>query len=136
MSESPAWLNKLNQYFIDAFLLHEGDLEAKRQINKFIRWWLEQVRNLLVVSAFYFLAQKSDSGLLKTLATVTSFLFFTYFVGWSNTFSFRFFPYIKNQSVNFWFNMVVWLAVLMPVYLLVVIAVVRVFDALSKIPPK
>jgi hypothetical protein len=53
------------------------------------------------VSAFYFLAQKSDSELLKVLAAVTYFLLFAYFAGWSNTFSFLFFPYIKNQRLNF-----------------------------------
>jgi hypothetical protein len=65
MSENPPWLNKLNQYLNDGFLLHESDAQARQRIARFIRWWLEQIRNLLVVSAFYFLAQKKRQHTLK-----------------------------------------------------------------------
>jgi len=136
MGENPPWLNKLNKYFSDGFLLHEADFQAGKHIRALTKWWLELVRNLLVVSAFYFLALKSDSTVLKILAQLSLLVFLAYFSTWQNTFSFRFFPYIKNPKVNFWFNLVVWLAICMPIYFFIIIAVTRAFQALSQIPPK
>jgi hypothetical protein len=136
LSENPPWLNKLNKYFADAILLHESDLWAAKHGRTFIKWWLEVVRNLLVVSAFYFLAQKSDSIVLKVLANVTFLVFFGYFATWQNTFSVRFFPYIKNPKVNFWFNFVVWVAVCMPIYVFILFALAQAFQALSQVSPK
>jgi hypothetical protein len=63
-------------------------------------------------------------------------MFFSYFAGWVNTFSFRFFPYIKNPKLNFWLNITLWMMVVMPILFGVAIAVVKAFDGLSKIPPK
>jgi hypothetical protein len=136
MTTGPIWLDKVCQYFNDGFLLHEDDYKASLRANKFIRWWLEQIRNLLIVSAFYFLAQKSDSLLLKTLANITYFVFFGYFASWLNNFSFRFLPYIKNPKANFWANLVLWMLIAFPIFMLSVVAVGAAFDALSKIPPK
>lgn len=134
MSKTPGWFDKLLKYFGDAIVVHDDDMTAMKRANRFIRWWLEQVRNLLVVSAFYFLAQRSNSQLLKVLAAITSLLFVLYIGAWQNTFSIRFFPYIKNARVNFWLNMILWLAVVMPIWFTVVVALARVISAITKLP--
>jgi|HubBroStandDraft_2_1064218.scaffolds.fasta_scaffold333221_2 hypothetical protein len=136
MTANSPWFDKLSQYLRDGFSWHESDRDVGIQIRKLIRWWLEQVRNLLVVSAFSFLAQKSDSRLLKFLAEATFWIYFAYFTGWTNSFSFRFLPYIKNARLNFWLNMALWMLVIMPIYFLIVFGVMRAFTDLSKIPPK
>jgi hypothetical protein len=75
MGENPDWYNKFSKYISDGLHLHDDDIKAAAQIHRFIRWWLEQVRNLLAVSAFWFLAEKSNSLLLKILAGISGLLF-------------------------------------------------------------
>jgi hypothetical protein len=136
MSENWVWLEVINRYVNDGFLLHEEDLKASQRFNRFLRWWLEQIRNLLVVSAFYFIAYRSDSLILKALANVTYFLFFGYFVTWTNNFSFRFLPYIKNPKMNFWINGGLWICLCMPVFIASSIAIGKVMLALTTMPPR
>jgi hypothetical protein len=133
MSKNPAWLEKLNQYVKDAVVIHEIDLKGSVTFNKFIKWWLEQIRNLLAVSAFYFLAQKSDSIVLKSLATISWLVFFSYFTTWQNTFSVRFFPYIKHKKLNLLVNFSLWLAIVMPIWWVVIVGLAKAFDELTKI---
>ena len=133
MNKNPTWLVKLNKYLEDAFRLHESDWQAKQSVNKFTKWWLEQVRNLLAVSAFYFLATKTGNGILQLLSSITILLFLSYFTNWQNTFSFRFLPYIKNPKANFWINLALWLCVVMSVWVLVFRLIAEIMKALGKL---
>jgi hypothetical protein len=133
MSNNPAWRDRINKYLNDAFLLHESDWQVKQAVNKFTRWWLEQVRNLLAVSAFYFLAQKTGNLILELLAIFTVLLFLNYFSNWQNTFSFRFLPYIKNTRVNLWVNLALWLCVMMALWLLGIALIADVITAFGKL---
>jgi hypothetical protein len=94
---------------------------------------LEQVRNLLAVSAFYFLAEKTGSAILKALSTVTIMLFLNYLWNWQNTFSFRFLPYIKNERANFCVNLVLWLVVMLTVWLIGIGLIVEIIKAFAKL---
>jgi len=133
MTDNPVWLDKLNKYFADAVSVHEVDLQTYRGANRFVKWWLEQIRNLLTVSALFFLAEKSDSWLLKVLANITFFVFFFSFTSWQNTFSIRLLPYIKNQRANLWINLIIWMLIMMPIWYLGIIAVTKSFIDLTKI---
>jgi hypothetical protein len=133
MGQNPAWLDKINIYIKDGFSVHQGDLWAYRKAYRFTKWWLEQVRNLLALSALYFLAQKSGSWVLKVIAEVSWLLFFANFASWLTTFSFRFFPYIKNARANFWINLVLWVLIVMPIWYAVVVAINASFNAITKI---
>jgi len=133
MTNNPAWLDKCNRYVSDAFLLHESDWKTKGWVNKFTKWWLEQVQNLLAVSAFYFLAKKTGDVLLELLADITVMLFINYFANWQNTFSFRFLPYIKNVRVNFWLNLALWISVIGSVWLLTIFVIADIVKALGKL---
>ena len=136
MTKESGWLEKIiRQYLNDAFLVHELDLNAQRRGNRFIRWWLEQVRNLLAVSAFYFLAEKANDSLLKILSWITIFLFASYFTTWQNTFSFRFLPYIKNPRANFWVNIALWLCVIIVVLLVVMVLMAEIIRGFEKLVP-
>jgi hypothetical protein len=136
VAEDPQWFKKIKQYLLDAIQEHPDDLVAARGIRALIKWWLEVVRNLLAVSAFYFLAQKSDSHLLKTMANVTCFAYLVYFISWQNTFSIRFFPYIKHPRVNVWLNIVLWILIFAPIYFGVIYALFQVYLALVALPIK
>jgi hypothetical protein len=75
------------------------------------------------VSAFWFLAEKSNSLLLKILAGISGLLFFAYFAASPNNFHFRFFPHIKNPRWNFWINIALWMLVCMPIFFAVCFAI-------------
>jgi hypothetical protein len=89
----------------------------------------------LALSALYFLAQKSGSWVLKALADLSWLFFFSNFVTWQNTFSFRFFPYIKNERANFWINLILWLLIIMPIWYAVVVAITASLNAITKTAP-
>lgn len=133
MTDNPAWLDKLNRYLSDAFLLHESDLKAKQTINKLTKWWLDQVRNLLAVSAFYFLAKKTGNVFLESLAAISILLFLNYLFNWPNTFSFRFLPYIKNPRANFWINLALWMIVLGGFWIGGIFLIAYILQALGKL---
>ncbi len=133
MGENPDWYNNVSKYIHDGLHLHDDDIKAAAWIHGFIRWWLEQVRNLLAVSAFWFLAEKGDSLLLKILAGISGLLFFAYFAAWPNNFHFRFFPYIKNPKWNFSINIVLWMLVCMPIFFAVCFAIFEALATLMKI---
>lgn len=133
MTDNPAWLDKLNRYLSDAFLLHESDFKVKLSINKFTKWWLDQVRNLLAVSAFYFLAKKTGNTILESLAVISVLLFLNYLFNWPNTFSFRFLPYIKNARANLWINLALWMIVLAVVWIGGIFLIADTLKALGKL---
>ena len=136
MSAEPRWLTSVNNYLKDAILIHESDLWAARKIRAFEKWWFELIRNLLVVSAFNFLAQKSESTLLKILGTATYLLLFSYCISFANSYSIRFFPYIKSERLNFWLNLIVWIIIFIPIFYSVAIGFQLAFNALSKVSPR
>lgn len=49
-----------------------------RYFHPFAKWWAETVRNLVVVAALVFIADKSGSQSLKILAYATAFIFVLY----------------------------------------------------------
>jgi hypothetical protein len=136
MAVRSAWAVKFERYLNDAFSVHESDLQVRQWVNKFTKWWLEQVRNILAVSAFYFLAKKTGNGLLELLSSITVLLLLNYFSNWQNTYSFRFLPYIKNPRANFWVNGALWLCVTLCVWLIVIALIAEVMRALGKLVPQ
>jgi hypothetical protein len=58
-------LEKLNVYWNAAFVRHTGDYETALWFRHASRWWLDFFRNLVVVSTVYYLAERSDSTVLK-----------------------------------------------------------------------
>jgi hypothetical protein len=126
-------LNRWRQYFADVFVPHKDDIEVFKATHALSKWWLEQVRNLLAVSAIYFLSQKSDSLTLHILAYATALIFLWSFTTWQLTFSLRLLPYIKNPKLNFRVNCLLWLLVVMPIYYSVLLALASVYGALTKL---
>jgi hypothetical protein len=53
-----------------------------------------------------------------------------------NTWSFRFFPYIKNLKVNIWVNGIIWLVLYLAVIISCYAALGAVFKSLSLLQPR
>jgi hypothetical protein len=136
MSTDWPWLAKLNTYVKDAIQVHHDDLSVARVARRFYKWWLELVRNVLAVSALYFLAMKSESLFLQAVAIFTCFILLGYFISWQNTFSVRFFPYIKNPRVNFVTNGFIWIALMIVLSTSLILTCAGAFATLSKLALK
>jgi len=133
VSENPPWLDKFNRYWKDAVFIHEGELWTAQFNRNLAKWWLEFIRNLLVASAFYFLAEKSGSIILKTLAAITYVALLSYVISYTYPFSVRLFPYIKNQRWNLWINLIAWTVIWAPIFFSMTVGLAVAFETLSKI---
>jgi hypothetical protein len=111
-------------------------MSTAKHVRRLAKWWLELIRNLLVVSAINFLAQQSDSILLKGIAYASFLALFAYCTSYQNTFSINFFPYIKHPRTNFWVNAVVWLCICMPIFFFISASIFIVFEELKRVAPR
>jgi len=120
----------LKEYLEKGFSRHEADHWAALKVRAFAKWWLDLVRNAVVVAAFVYLARKSESVPLKALAYSTAAVLFGYCTSYFNTWSFAFLPGIKHERWNFWINMVLWLVVFTFVFWIAIAAMASAFNAL------
>jgi hypothetical protein len=126
-------VKKILEYFERGFVRHEADYWAAQQIRSFAKWWLDLVRNALVVSALIYLAYKSDSVPLKTFAYFTGAVLFAYCTSYYNNWSFVFFPGIKRPFLNVILNTTLWVVVYGVVFWSSIAAVAAVAKALLAI---
>lgn len=123
--------NKLQAYFDDAFQRHEVDYKASVWARQASKWWLDLFRNIIVVSGVYYLAQKADSTVLKIFSYAYFGALIWFVSSYFNTWSFRFFPYIKNPRLNFWANGAIWIVLYGAITLVCYVGLAAVFKSLS-----
>jgi hypothetical protein len=124
-------LEKINNYWNAAFVRHTVDYETSLKARHATKWWLDFFRNLVVVSTVYYLAERSDSTVLKIFSYVYYAALLAFVSSYFNTWSFRFFPYIKNPKMNFWVNGLVWIVLALAVFVGCFAALGAVFRSLS-----
>lgn len=95
--EKPDVLDELGNAL---FVRNKVTLEMNITIRRVLRWWFELIRNFLVVAGLYYLAEKSDSLALKTVAYVSAFALFAYIQTLVSGWWIHPFPFIKNKAVN------------------------------------
>lgn len=129
-------LDKFVAYLNAAFVRHTSDYETALWARQATKWWLDFFRNLVVVSTVYYLAERSDSTVLKLFSYVYACALVAFVSSYFNTWSFRFFPYIKNPKTNFWVNLLIWVVLYMAVSIGCYIALAAVFKSLSLLQPR
>ena len=129
-------LDKINAYVTAGFVRHTNDYEIAVLARQLAKWWLELVRNILVVAGVYYLADKSGSTPLKMFSYVNVAVLGWYISSHFNTWSFHLFPYIKNPRINTVVNMTVWSVLYGCAWLGCVFAGVLIFESLAVLQPK
>ena len=69
-------------------------------ISRTAQWWLDLVRNLLVVGALQYVAFKTGSVLLEVLSIGTYLFFWIYFVTRGETWSFNPFSFVRDARLH------------------------------------
>jgi hypothetical protein len=110
-------MGRFQDYTNAGFLRHQSDYEVALVARAAAKWWLEFVRNFIVVVGFFYIAAKSDSALLKAFSYVNCGVLLWYITAYFNTWSFRFFPYIQNKRLNFLVNATLWSVVYVAAWL-------------------
>src|SRR4030095_17220850 len=129
-------LEKIDAYLQAAFVRHTSDYQTALWARHATKWWLDFFRNLVVVSTVYYLAERSDSTVLKIFSYAYYAALLGFVSSYFNTWSFRFFPYIKNPKTNFWVNGLIWIALALAVFQGCFIALGAVFTSLSLLQPR
>jgi hypothetical protein len=97
------------------------------------RWWLEFTRNLLVVAGFFFVAQASNSLVLKIFAFVSVGALFGMVMLFFYSWHLRLFPYIKSRRLYSGVNETLWGLILATLLFGSAYAVTEVLRALKTI---
>jgi hypothetical protein len=84
-------LEKLVAYLNAAFQRHQTDYEVSLWARQASKWWLDFFRNIVVVSTVYYLAERSDSTVLKVFSYAYYGALIWFVSSYFNTWSFRFF---------------------------------------------
>jgi hypothetical protein len=124
-------LDKINAYLEAGFVRHKSDYAIALLARQLAKWWLDFVRNILVVAGLYYLAEKSGSATLKIFSYINFGALIWYVSAHFNTWSFRFFPYIKNQRLNTCVNFAIWGALYSAAFWGSMIAFAAIFAALQ-----
>jgi hypothetical protein len=123
--------DKINAYLEAGFVHHKSDYEIALLARQLAKWWLDFVRNILVIGGLYYIAEKSGSAVLKIFSYINFGVLIWYITAHFNTWSFRFFPYIKNQRVNNFVNLAIWGALYGAAFGGSMIAFAAIFSALQ-----
>jgi hypothetical protein len=129
-------LEKFNAYLNAAFVRHTADYETSLWARHASKWWLDFFRNIVVVSTVYYLAEKSGNTVLKFFSYAYYGVLIAFVGSHFNTWSFRFFPYIKNPKTNIWINGLIWIVLYTVVTTGCYIALATVFKSLSLLQTK
>jgi hypothetical protein len=86
------------------FFMEPGFEVAASQTRDAAKWFLDLMRNLIVVALLFVLAQKSDRWYLTALAWVGFFAFWAYVSSYWNALAFRFPP-----TTNGWIKALIFL---------------------------
>lgn len=129
-------LDKINAYVTAGFVRHTSDYEIAVPARQLAKWWLELVRNILVVAGLYYLADKSGSTPLKIFSYINVAVLGWYMSSHFNTWSFRLFPYIKNRRMNIAVNTTLWLVLYGCAWVGCIYAGVLIFKSLAVLQPK
>lgn len=109
-------MKSLSDYINAGFVRHTADHQISELARHAAKWWLDFVRNFIVVVGFFYLARKSGNSVLQLFSYINCLVLLWYLTSYFNTWSFRFFPYIKNPRLLFWVNVVPWLIIYMCVW--------------------
>jgi hypothetical protein len=94
------WTERLVDYFTKSFVEHP-DAWVEPYVRTFCKWWLDLIRNAIIVGVLYFFAEKSGSLTLKVLSIFTFAVFFAYCLSYTRTFLVDPFHGIKNELLRF-----------------------------------
>jgi hypothetical protein len=96
VSDEPAFLRSIN-YVIKSFE-PSPDVWAATQARAFSKWWLDLVRNLIIVGVLQFLAEKSGLWYLKAISAFTYLMFFAYCLSYVQAIMINPFHGFKKQA--------------------------------------
>jgi protein-S-isoprenylcysteine O-methyltransferase Ste14 len=128
-----SWSTKIKGYFDAAYVPDPRSVDASSALRANIRWWMELLRNLLVVTTITFLAHKSNNILPKIVAYFSIGALFLYFYTYSRNASFHFFPFVKDPKRHAFINEGVWAIVRTAILFALFAAFMSVFEELGKL---
>ena len=122
------------RYLSGVFVLftESGDYWAAGKIQSVSKWIFDVLKNAMVAGTLKYLAEKSGSLTLKICADVAFLALLAYCSAFNNTFMFRFFHPLKNQQLTFILDVIVSLAIILPLALAIYGAIPTAIDAIAQ----
>ena len=115
------------EYIKKSFNARPIDRLVSIQTRAFAKWWLDLVRNFIIVGVLQYFAEKSGLWYVKALSAITYLVFFGYCMSYLDFWTFNPFHGMKTSWFKFFLSMVVGVilpvAILMGVSLLVYMSV-------------
>ena len=104
--KEPVWLVKINAFFSKSLRWSETDELFARQFRAFAKWWLDLIRNVMVVAVLLYFARKSDKLAVKIIAYVSIVMLSGYCTSYVFWWSLNPFFFIKNRRAQLLAGMV------------------------------
>jgi hypothetical protein len=117
--ETSGKLASFGRYLSGVFVVftESGDYWAARKIQSMSKWIFDILKNAMVAGTLKFLADKSGFLILRIVSDVAFLALLAYVTAYNNTFMFRFFHPLKNQRLAFALDVVISIAIVLPVFL-------------------
>jgi hypothetical protein len=127
------WFPRLKTYLSGVVWRHEEALQINtRNIRALIRWFFDLVKNVLIVGGLKFLAVRSDSVVLKVVGVAAFASILVYCVTYMQTWQVRLFhPWWPNNFARA-ADLLVNLAIVAPLFYIIVYTVPEAIDDIAK----
>jgi hypothetical protein len=111
---------RITSYIAKSFEPHRIDAKLAPKQRAFFKWWLDLIRNLMIVGVVQYVADKSGHWYLKALSDFTYLVFVGYCMSYVTSWVFNPFHGFKSKRLQFWLGMFV--GTLLPAALILAIS--------------